>query len=182
MPERPEYPDDIAFIARLRGEGVPEKVIAERMGVCPKTLWSRVSTWNKRNPDSPLPRPASRPETPFYIQAAKLRLEQGLTDRQIAARMGKSLLTVHVYLTKARAEGVLPPREGNRLKGGMATWSHYRAKGATIPLGTVGTIVDHLDAEHVEALLRRIERNDPTIADTLARIVKEHLDAEQAQE
>jgi transposase len=176
------YPDCIPDVARWRREGVREKEIASRLGISTKTLWGRVSRWNRENPHDPLPRPAARPATPFYVQAAELRLKEGLKVKDIAARMGRSPSSVEQLLTKARAVGALPPRESLRDRGGRDTWEHYANKGATPPLGFVSTLLEPLTMEQVEFLLHSLRREDETLAHLLARILKEHLDAEQAQE
>jgi len=174
-----DYPDDIAYVARRRQEGAKELRIAEELGLEPDKLRIRIQKWERANPTAMLPAPVLRPKTPYYVQAAALRREEGLTDRQIAARMGKSLTTVHIYLTKARAAGLLPPR-GHRERGGRLTWAHYRNKGAAARLGSITRILDDLTAEQVEYLLQNLTQDDATLADLLARIVKEHLDAQQA--
>ena len=171
----PDYPDSIAFIARLREEGIPEKEIAARIGVTPKTLWGRVSQWNKKNPDNPLPRPANRPATPFYVQAAQLR-QQGMSCKAIAAKMGRPLTTIHVWLTHARKVGALSPRTSLREEGGADTWTHYARKGAVPHIGNTSTVIGLLTTEQVEYLIGRIDRKDATFAHTLARILKEHID------
>lgn len=173
------YPADITHIARRRQEGALEHQIAAELGLDTRALRRRIRNWKRRNPARPLPRATLRPEVPFYVQAANLRKSEKLTDKQIAKRMGKALTTVHVYLTKARAKGLLPSR-GQREQGGRKTWEHYKNKGAAVPLGTMSRVLDDLSMEQVEQLLRCLTREDKTLADLLARILKEYLNAQQA--
>lgn len=174
-------PDTLVFVEQQRAAGVPEKRIAEALGISPKTLWHWTTTWNQKNPDDRLIRPASKPETPFYVQAAALRNE-GLTLAEIAARMGRSKSSVEQLLAKARAKDLIPPKESIRERGGCATWEYYRRKGATPPVGyAVTAVISQLTCTQVEYVLDRVGAGD-TLADTLARILKEHLDAEQTPE
>lgn len=173
--------DDIAYVARRRTEGALEKDIAAELGLTPAHLAQRVRRWRKKHPGVDLPCRARRPKVPFYLQAAKMRREEGLSAKQIAERMGKALTTVHVYLTKARAEGHLP-KTTSRDVGGYTTWRHYAVKGAATPLGNLARVLDGLSPEEVERLLRSLGRDDKTLADLLRRIVKEYLDAQQAPE
>lgn len=171
----PDMDDQMTFVARLRGEGTPEEEIAARVGVTVKTLWARVGAWNRDNPENPVPRPASRPEVPFYVQAAQMR-KQGLQPAEIAQRMDRSISTVHRWLSHAREVGKMPPHRTLRDEGGTATWRHYAQKGAVPRMGCAGTLLSLLTTEQVEYLIGRIDSDDTTFAHTLARILKEHLD------
>ena len=176
-------PDNIATIRRMRGEGHKETDIAAALGCSKKYLWDTVRNWNHDNPQNRLPRPKTRPEVPFYVQAANLRKEQGLTSPQIAKVMGRSLTTIHVWLTKAAKEGLIPAwRHSRRDRGGADTWDYYQSRGATPPVGHVRDTLALLSREQIETLLRRLTRDDKTLADLLARMLKDYMDAEERQQ
>lgn len=174
-----DYPDDIALIIARRQEGAQEKDIAAELGISSKTLWSRVSTWNIKNPDNRIPRPACRPETPFYVQVAKL-WKEGKTVKEIAAAIGKSPSRTEQLLAVARDHRLIPfKRRSTQHRGGIYTLTYYKNKGALPIRGHVSEVFALLTADQV---LQVIEQTGPKekLSSTLARIVKEHLDAQQA--
>lgn len=170
------YPDDIARIVELRAQGVLEREIAARLGIKKKTLWSRVARWNKANPDRRLPRPKRRPELRFYEQAAQM-LKDGMTTRQIADHFGRPITTVAGWVDRARKHGVAPPKTTRLDEGGATAHRFLRQKGAAPPLGSMSDTLALLDKDEILRLVDSARR-DETVADVIARIVKEHLDAD----
>lgn len=171
-------PEKIKTIAAMREAGKTEREIAAHFGVSRKMVWEWVRLWNAANPETPVPRPASRPSEPLYVTAARLHKERGLTTEQIAAEMGRSTRNVRHLLRWARDVGALPPLKTKRDMGGMRTWEHYAAKGAAPPLGHMRDIVNQLPQDVIERLMATARGNEPTLAHTVGRILKEHFDAQ----
>lgn len=173
-----KYPDEIALVARLRDEGVPEKDIAARLGVTRKTMWGRVSTWNRRHPTNPLPRPRSRPRVPKHVQVAEM-YASGISQEEIARRLGIAVNTVEGHLSHARRRGLrtrpLRPRDTDPGE----YYTYLRRKGAAPPRGDVSRALAELTIAQIDTLLREMKPSDDTLAHLLARILKEHLDAKQ---
>lgn len=167
-----ERPPAIDLIARRRAEGVPERKIAEELGMTPRRMWKKVSEWNVANPDDRLPRPLSRRKDVLYADIVRLA-KAGCNGHEIARRLDMPRGTVRDRLIGARKAGLLPPKPPAQ---GRTAWDTLRAKGAAPPMGSIGAIVDALSAAEIDAMLRHSDRNDKTLADTLARIVKEYLD------
>lgn len=116
----------------------------------------------------------TRPGARYQI-AAGLRAE-GLTTREIAARMRLPPARVSALLCYAHQKGVAPPPRTRRDAGGVGTFMYYLGKGAAPSLGNVARVLADLPAEHVERLLALVRPGDRTLADTLGRIVREYLD------
>jgi transposase-like protein len=171
MPERPE---PFETIARMRAEGVPEPEIAAAVGMERQPMWDAIKHFNARNPDKRIQRPKSRPATFRYITMAKEYLE-GASFDEIARRYGVTRNTVTTSLHTARKHGLLPPA-GAPARDATHSYTRANKKGAAPPLGHVGTVLALLDLEDLTPLLRRHRRDEPTLAHTIGRIVKEHLD------
>jgi hypothetical protein len=172
MPE--SRPEPYATVARMRQEGHPESAIARHIGIGTELMWSKVAKWNGKNPDRKIPRPQSRPVVPRYVQAAE-KAHAGMTQAEIAADMGITGKHVWRLLVAARKAGLLPPLVKRVEQGGLDTYLALYHKDAAPPRGRVSSILKPLSADEVHALLRRTRTGDRTLADTIARLLKECL-------
>lgn len=158
----------------MRQAGVSDAKIAAQLGITRKLMWKRISAWTCANPSAPIPRPMTRPATPFYKQAAALA-RQGMATRDVATRLGLTEARTKAALRTAREKGLLPSRSSRRDVGGMTTYQHYLDKDAAPRLGHIRDIINTLTTAEVEALLRAHGSEDVTLADTIARALKGFL-------
>jgi len=168
----PERADRVARIAKEWQAGISCEQLATRYGISEDRVRNDLSVARKRGLLPPYTRPA-----PQMTQVAEM-YRNGMTPPQIAEKRGVSLGSVQRQLALARDAG-LAPAHGNRDKGGMATWRYHTGKGSAPPLGTMGAFVEHLTAAQIERMLDLHTQADKTLADTVARIVKEHLNGDQ---
>lgn len=154
-----------AEVSRLRAEQVPEKEIARRLGITPKTLWSRTSAWNKKHPDQKILRAPSRPATPLYRQIAADVLA-GVPEADLCAKYGMTRKQVQRKVYAARREGVLPPPD-KTASDAFVSYLRYYHKGAAPPLGTVSGLLRQLRPETLGMLLSGCA-GAATVADAIA--------------
>lgn len=168
-----------ALIARLRKEGVPERDIASTLGMPLQDMWAHIARWNGVRPAAKhIPQPIGTGGLPRYAQVARLHVEHRLLPREIAQIIGKSVSYTATYLSRARKEGLAPPAQTTRDRGGVDTWAYYAKKGATPPRGRISTLLDMFEPTEVERLIGMVGPGDATLAHTIARIVRERLDAD----
>lgn len=170
-----DRPDWVTRAMQRRAANVADADIAEELGIHKKALWTRVAAWNSKNPHDPIPRPETRPETPWYVQAAEMQRDRGLTAEDIARVTGRDVASVRRWLSTARMSGLLPPHETLRKAGGLTTLEHFRNKGAAPRRGALGTVIDALSHRQVERLLNMLRSDDETVADALARVVRDAI-------
>lgn len=167
-----EMPEPLATVAKLRAEGRPEAEIAAALGVSKHRLWGMVSNWNAAHPEQPVPRPLSRPKIPRVEQAASLALA-GQTPAEIAQALGCTRHRAVRLLYTARGQGLIPGTQPST----RTLYTRLRAKGAAPRIGNVMDIVAALSHDQMRQMLAAIARTDTTLAQTLARLVAEALDA-----
>lgn len=168
------WPEPYATIAREREKGTPTAEVAKMFNVHANTVRSWVREWNRENPDNPVPR-QTKINTAVYVRAAEMKL-QGLTRAEVARRMGMSESRIINLWSHARARGLLPRIIPKVAQGGQAAYKAYWRKGAVPRQGHLGDVLDELDTKQIDRLVNIIDpRHDKTLADTVARIVKEHL-------
>ena len=169
-------PTHIQTIIDMRAAGEPETVIAKALGMTRKVMWNRVARWNTANPEHAVPRPQSRPVHTKFMQVTEL-VRAGKTPAEVAAALGWHVKTARVTISHARKVGALPRLRAAKAFTGRDTYRQIVDKGGAPPMGTVGNVLTALTPAEVNSLLGCMARTDATLADTLARIVKEHLDA-----
>ena len=136
-------------VSEQRRQGTPDAEIAESLGITRAQLHGKISRWNQRCPDNKVPRPFSRPTEPLYAAVARLMLE-GRSQQEIAGLLRRSPRSIIGADYQARQRGPLPR-------------------------GKVGTVLEHLTREEFETLLRKTHPKEPTLAHTIARLLKERL-------
>ena len=160
-------------VAEHRRQGTPDAEIATTLGITRAQLHGKISCWNQRCPDNKVPRPFSRPTEPLYVAVARLTRE-GRSRLEIAGLLRRSPRSIIEAIYVARERGLLPPTSAIA-RDGPETYRHYLSKGAAPPRGAIGTVLEHLTKEEVETLLRRTDPQEPTLAHTIARLLKERL-------
>jgi hypothetical protein len=170
----PDLPEPLKTIAALRAEVTPEPEIARQIGKTRRRMWGIVAKWNRENPDNKLPRPHVRPETPFYVQVAE-RAKRGDSVDQIAADLELPRQRVQWHLAQARKSGRMPSAPPRVSRGGAYAYHLLRNAGGAPALGYVSAIVDTLTYDEILALLNTMRRDETTLAQTIARHIKEML-------
>lgn len=166
-------PEPYATIASLRRENRMEREIAVALNICTDELARTCRIWQRTHPDQPLPLPTRRRRA---AQAAQIRAlcEEGLDRDAIAREMG---LPEPRFKHLWWFSGCRATQQRQADKTGRRLYTNLRYKGAVPPLGTIGTILDSLTPAETTRLLARIGRADDTLAETLAILLKEYLDA-----
>lgn len=114
-------------------------------------------------------------DTPKYERAAELA-RAGLPSRDIAREMGVTRKEATRYLNYARQRDALPPLTTQKDAGGTKTWRYLNNKGAAPQAGSLSTAMSYLSKADIYALLDEMRPDEPTLAHTLGRLLKEHLD------
>lgn len=167
-----ELPEPLATVARLRAENVPEPDIAAHLGITKLRLWRVVTSWNRRHPANIMPRPASRPKVTRIEQTA-IMATAGKTVAEIAEALNCSRQRVLDLQSDARRQNLLPKLRRNS----TATYAALQAKGAAPRKGNVADILAALSQDHVRGLLARSTARDASLAQVIARVLTEALDA-----
>ena len=172
----PHAPITQAFIDHVseqRAQGVSDTEIATAMGITRRLLHDRIAGWNRKHPDKRAERPIAQQQGSFYAFAAR-RTAEGASPEQIAQETGRTRASTIEAISYARHRGLLP-QKGRRTEGGDRTYTHYYNKGAAPPRGFVSSILNALSREEIGSLLAHRTPKDTTLAQTIARLLKERL-------
>ena len=166
-----------ARISDMRREGRTERDIADALGITRQRLWRVVTDWNRRHPDTPIPPAYAAGNRQRTERAAEIVKKGGDAD-DVAAEFDVTRQRAQQMMYRARARGLLPRVKTRRDCGGHAAWQHYYGKGAAPPAGVMGTVLNALTTDQIERLLAMLRPGDNTCADLVARILKEHMNAD----
>lgn len=168
------WPEPYATIVREREKGTPPGEVAKMFDVHPNTVRGWVREWNRSNPENPIPR-QRKVSTSVYVKAAELK-QQGLSRAEVARQLGLPEWRVTNLWSHARARGLLPRIVPKAEQGGKATYEAFYGKGAAPRMGSLKDLLNDLSAKEVNQLVALVDaRNDATLAQTITRILKEHL-------
>jgi transposase len=163
----------IDHVSEQRAQGVSDTEIATAMGISRRLLHDRIANWNRKHPDKRPDRPITQQQGSFYAFAAR-RTAEGASPDQIAQEAGRTRASTIEAISYARKRGLLPPK-GRRTEGGARTYAHFYNKGAAPPRGNIGALLDALSREEISLLLAHVRAQEPTLAHTIARLLKERL-------
>jgi uncharacterized protein (DUF433 family) len=169
-----EYPEPLATIARMREAGHTDAKIAEHLGTTRREVQWRARNWNLRNPDK-MPRANKGHDIRLPHEEIVQAYLDGTRVREIADRYNLAMGSVGAVIRKARLRTGIPYRRKPRAATTAATFDKLRAKGAALPQGSMTRLLNTLDMPTLERLLDHVDRNDETISDTVARILKDYL-------
>lgn len=171
-----EYPEPLATIARMRGEGCRDAEIAAHIGMDRGVMQQRVAYWNRKHPNAPMPRATPGRVSTLPVEAILRDYRNGDPLGDIAQRHGITKGSVASVILRMRERADLPRRYCVGPVMPSALHTRLRNEGACPPLGTMSGLINRLGADTFDKLLKRLDRTDAYLADAIARIVKEALD------
>lgn len=169
-----EMPPILVTIARMRAAGRPEKEIAAATGLKTQQVSERARHWNKYHPENRI-LPAARLQRASRTEQAVAMYNNGATFAEIASETGLALSSAWSLISRARAAGRITIKR-NAPKTAYDAYRSFRDMGAAPPIGSAGNLLRALPPEHARYLLDRMRTDETCLVQTLARIVREHIE------